>query len=180
MDPRWFNERLGSDAESLFRAACKSLRIDAKLEITGVPQGFLVFVNGRKVDPSEVTLISGRHLIQVMENGQRRFGAVVTVEPGGVQRVDTMLLAPEETRVPLAIPVSVGGAAVATGLLGWAALDRWGEYQEQYDACAEKVGGCDDVDAVHKMRRQAIGYGVGAGVALAVGGGFGVVWAVRW
>lgn len=179
VDSQWFNPRLGADTESLFRAACAPLRTDSHLAVHDVPPGALVFVDGRLVE-GEVDLVAGLHLVQVMQEGVRLHGALVSLAPGERVYHVTGLVPPPERRAPGWVPLTVAGATLGGGLLTWQAIRTWQSYQERFDYCADLEGGCADVDEVHATRRRAIALGSGGSACLAVSVGIGIAWAVRW
>jgi len=182
VDPASFNRRLGADNEVLYRSTCDNLALDARIQVFHVSAGLSLYVDGRLQGTDHVTTVRGRHLVQVMEGDQLRFGAVIHTASGQDALVETGLSREIEDRVPVGVIVGTGASAVATGVLAWLTIDRYLEFDEDRDGCAARPDGCTDtqVASVWAERRQAIGLGAAGGVALATSVGLGVTWAVRW
>lgn len=167
LDPKWFNDRLGSKVKTAWEQACTTLEGEASVAVAPIPNGSEAYLDGALVSGKTTSTTPGKHLVQVIGANHEPFNRLLTLSANQHAEIDPKLVDDDKKKVTPFL-VGGGGAALAGLALGGVAFAMDRRISSDIDEGAYTYENRDDLLSdyarYHKLRTTSIVLG-GVGVA---------------
>ncbi len=166
VNPGWFDDRLGQDVQEVWSLVSAAAVASAGISAWPLPEGAVLYLDGVVRPATPVELIPGRHLVQVVWDGELAFQLVLELEDGQRAELATGLPEPQIARRGPS-PWLIGAGVAALGAAGsYAAAVR-------LDRSLTERTTVEELDADYLRTRQ-LGYGLAGGLGGLAALGLGV------